>query len=601
MLSLGMVAQQLNEEAAFLYYWKSKLAEARLYGDNGLGKEIWLLNQPRYTFSAYKQQQFSLQADAPFGEILLAQNYIPTFRFDAYVDQLAGLDATASSTFSIKKIRTSIDLNALHFANKIDYNEDNFLDIPQKQRIYGTNKWSWSLPNYTAINTFKYMGVKENGGNLLHFTNPSATTAYPTTLNMRHFLAQSQHLIAFRKHDLLLIQADYKNHWQNRSWGLRNYQGVEQLLSGQAQYEYHLENEFDIFRFGAKYLNQSFDEQLDSSNLERNESRIDGFVGFDTYWGKYLQFTTNVNIAYHNLAGVKVSPAFKVAYKYANKFSATAFVGHGWRYANPLTENSRFLFSNRRVQLPAEGFDPEEAWHYGATAAGGGWVRLGGLPFADFMLWVESRFQHQLYRNKLIADLDADAYEIRFYNLQDGQQAHRLSWETDAQFSWNEPRLTLNIDYRYERIRAVIDGQMRDLPFYSRSNWLFELQFPLVISTPEGRKIQLLSIETDCYLQSPQRIPDTQAKTNGRAYPTQSKSFSRWDIHLSFPIFDWIHKRSKWKNIAIFTQFNNILNVRQPFAAIQANRPSDPSFDAGLNWNEWMGFRFVGGFRFVWQ
>ena len=590
LLACGLSAQSLGEDPGLSYYWNNQLGSARLYNDNGLGKEIWLRNLPLDWYSALSLEGFSNQHDAGFGHLLIAPKGIPKFGVNTNFSHFGEADATLMGQFTIKKVSSSLQLNGHYFDRAIDRNSDGFMDLPMKKRIQFNNVWEAHVPNYSSYNRIKYMAMEENGGQVSRDSN-----AYKTGLNLEQLDLHSQHLVAVRKKDLFLIDLRMKDHGQSRNWGGRNYEGKEWLAEGSARYEYHLENDLDIFRMGMLYRQQRYDERIDSQNLKREERMGGVFVGYDSYWGKHLLILTHVHLLYHNLAKLRISPMVKVNYSPLKQLAVNLYGGNSWRYANPLTENARYLYSGRNVTIPNV-LQPENAWYYGLAAASGTWVNLDNYPFCNFHLKGSTKFTHNVFTQQVVADVDADAYELRFYNLEKGDKAYRLSWGLEGQISFSKPNLTINVDYRYDKAKTTIDGVLRELPFYSRHNWLIHLNYACYIKK-NYRNLYLFNLQSFNYIQGSQRIPDLSAKSIGM--PLSSGSFGRWDLQILFPIYSWIKSASKWKNFMLHLGFDNLTNVIQPVTVLHSEHPFGNGFDAGMGWNSWVGRRFYGGFKYV--
>lgn len=592
---LPLFAQGLNEEAALSYYWKNSLQSGRLYTDNGLGKELWIKNQPTNWIGSYAHEHFSLQSDGLFGSLLLSPFTVPKFVIQTQASSFGEMDAFFGGKLNLKKVNTSLLVNGQYFNTPINRNEDNFVDLPLKRRLFVSNIWEAYAPNYNAVNRIQYMALNERGGQLSAFSDTASSSDYETGLNMGHLSVQSQHLIALRKKDLLLVDFNMKDHHQKRHWGLRHYTGKEWLMDMQLRYEYHLDNGFDIFHFGTQYRYQRFDEGLDTMKYNRTEMVGGGFFGYDAHWGKRWLFSSNLNVLYHNMAAFRLSPSLKINYTPIKNLIISTFGANGWRYANPLTENSRYLFSNRSVLLPSTTLAPENAWYYGISGSYTHWVDLGNFPFSDFFAATSSRLYHTIYTQQVIADIDANAYEIRFYNLAKGDRAYKLSWDVDAQLSWGQPiSITLNLDYRFDLAKTTIDGVFRDLPFYSRHNWQFNLNYACDARINQ-RKVRIFYLQNNWYIQSKQRIPDLAVKGNGISYPLQSKQIFRWDLQLVCPLYAWVDKDSFWKNLVFNMGIDNLTNARQPLSFLHANTPFDAGFDGGMTWNTMVGRRFWFG------
>jgi hypothetical protein len=201
---------------------------------------------------------------------------------------------------------------------------------------------------------------------------------------------------------------------------------------------------------------------------------------------------------------------------------------------------------------------------------------------------------HTIYQNKIILDLDSDAYAMSFHNL-DGR-AEKLSFELDAQIRVSKPQIGLNIDYRLDYINSTINNQYVIEPLSSMHNILLALDYRLII-----RNVHILDFTSQLHWYGPQRLPNVAVKTIGTdaADTIESGSVYSWDLKLSFPVYNWVKKRTKWKNFIFYGGIDNVLNEVQPLPFISGDDPFSQNFDGGLFWNSTVGRRYYGGFSYV--
>ena len=96
-------------------------------------------------------------------------------------------------------------------------------------------------------------------------------------------------------------------------------------------------------------------------------------------------------------------------FKTHDEFAVRLSAGKGYRSPNILAENSTMLASSRMIRF-IDAPKMEEAWNYGINLTKG--IDIG---------WREIVIQADFYRtdfiNQIVLDRDADAHQIRIYNL----------------------------------------------------------------------------------------------------------------------------------------------------------------------------------------
>ncbi|WP_052598040.1 hypothetical protein [Aureispira sp. CCB-QB1] len=592
LISSASMAQSLGEDVYIRYYLGRSIQRTKLFDETGLGKFILFRNIPSNWIVEYKRTNALEDIQGLFGAVKpkLSSLRNKSFRLDVKGSNLGELDVSFRGSMVFKKVTGHLSLNGHWNNQRNDFNQDNYLDLNLKKRLFLQNAWSIHLKKFTSINNIWFLGMETQGGEVQFnkATDFLTRNAYGHGMGVMHWIGESTNYIATRGKDMLLINFRMVDHTQNNYYGLRQYKGKEWSVDSKAQYSYRLENGFDLFQFGVNYRYQTIQENLDSLQIERKESFGGGYVGYETFFGKKFKLSTRINVAYHNLARWIFVPHLRFDATILKSLSANVFGGSGMRYANVLSENAQFLISNREVKIK-EPLLPERAWYYGASVHYGNWVRLG----LDFYTALNLQVYHTIYQNKVILDMDSDAYKLSFYN-QNGR-AEKLSFELDGQIRLSKPQLGINIDYRLDFINSTINNQYVREPLYSMHNLLLALDYRLYI-----RDIYICDITSQFHWYGPQRLPNVAVKTGiGTPYPLQSPSVSRWDFKLNFPLYAWIQRQTKWKNFIFYFGIDNILDEVQPLSFISASQPFDQNFDGGLFWNSTVGRRYYGGFTYV--
>jgi len=589
--SADLSAQSMGEDAYIRYYLGRSVQRTKLFNEMGLGKLNLLKNIPAYWIGGYERSHSLTDIQGLFGAVNPSFDWLSpnAFRLDFSGSHFGELDLSLRGALEYKKISVHLSANG-HWIDKTnDYNQDNYLDLPRKKRLLLYNRWSVYLKNFTSINNIWFMGLERQAGELDFDkkTDFLTTNAYGYGTGFNHLVGESNNYIAAREKDMAIIKFRVVDHTQQNYFGQRQYTAKQWGISTKATYSYMLQNGFDMFKFGLNYEYKVVRESLDSVELNRVESFGGGVVGYETYFGNKFKLSTRVNINYHSLAKWVFIPHLRFAAKINDKFAFNVFGGNGLRYANALNEHLPFLVSSRSV-LVREDLRPERAWYYGVSMRYARWINLGW----SFLFSSNLQFYHTIYQNKIIADLDHDPYALTFYNL-DGK-ANKYSVELDVYLRATSPSIGLNIDYRFDFVRTTIDSAYVQEPLLPAHVLLIGLDYRLRI-----RGKHILDISSQWHWYSQQRLPDTYIKS--KLYGTKSPSVLRWDIRLDLPFYQWVPKRSRWKNVAFYVGIDNLLNAVQQFPFIAQGQPFGADFDAGLQWNTTVGRRFYGGFTYTFK
>ena len=109
----------------------------------------------------------------------------------------------------------------------------------------------------------------------------------------------------------------------------------------------------------------------------------------------------------------------------------------------------------------------EEAWNYGINLTKG--FDIG---------WRELTLQADVYRtdfvNQIVLDRDADAHEVRIYNL------NGKSYSTSAQIEANCElfrNFDLTLAFRYNDVKMTIGDSLREKPFVNRYKGLLSISY----------------------------------------------------------------------------------------------------------------------------
>lgn len=594
--SLPSHAQALGESPLHTHYISPLQQQGRLMNETGLGNRTTLLNLPDVWTFSYKKSHFLPYLGSAWGDLqpILTGTNSQKVILDLKGSQLGELDFNALLNPRLSDhIKLNIFLNGHWNRTKQDQNQDGFLDLPFRKRLFNYNRLLFKYKAFNSENVLWWWGINTQGGQLAFDkkSDYSTTNAYGYGSNAWHGVFKSSNNWLLDSRKVVSAQLHFKNHRQSDYYGLRLYEGDQTGGKVNVGYVTGLDDDKTNVLAGINYEYVQTTEKVDSVSLERKESMVGGFVGTTTsFFKKKLAIEGRVNLMYHNLAKLIIAPNLKLQVKYTDDFKGNFFGGRGVRFANLLHENQRYLLSNRSIQFN-QNLRPEEAWYYGTSLHLYHQINKDKYNTIRARVIANITYRHTLYQQQIVADVE-QAQVLQFYNLEGLSNRHTL--ETGFSIYSDELQAKLDIDYKLDDWRTSYQSGYQLVPLHSVHTLRSKLEYAI---KKYDRK--LLYLQTTVYWYSPQRLPQNSIWGN------QSKGVWRWDTRADFeiyPILKAIFKKARFPNkheASLYVGVDNILQsvLQQPF--VGADTPFGNSFDGGLRWQSMVGRRFYVGFRII--
>lgn len=593
--SIVVVAQSLGEAPYGRYHLGFGVQRGQLFGERNLGKKLIFNNLPSGWVKGYKQTYPLEGIQGSFGDWqVLSKQLLDQSAFFQFQGSTFGeLDLSLCGKVDFKKVIGQLQLNGHWVEQRNDNNSDGFLDLPLKKRFILHNQWSIYLKKFTSLNQVQFLTLETQAGER-HFEKRRdflRANVYGTGRFFTHLVGESDNYITTNDDNMVVINLRVSDYTQNDYYGLRQYLAKEWAVRFHATYKYRLDEEAGLFLFGLKYNSNTVRESLDSLLLERQEVFGGGYIGYETYLSKRIELSTRLNIGYHNLARWLVLPQAQLRIILSDRWDMAFLSGSGIRYASVFNEHTSLLVSSRKMVLK-EALLGERVWYYGLLANYYQW--LGSKQ--GIAIDLKTQFYHRIFQNKVVTDLDANPYEIAFYNT---NHANEWSFGVNGKVVVASWQLHLEIAYRLDLFYSKINDQYQQEVLYAPHNLMFGLDVPIYI-----KGYQLFKLQSQFYLQAGQRLPNVTTKTataGMQAYPIYPAPLTRWDWRLSLGEGAWLNRVLHLEQLTLFVGMDNVWDTVQPIGAIDANRPFGRQFDAGLFWNSTVGRRYYAGLAYLFR
>jgi len=466
------------------------------------------------------------------------------------------------------------------FQQDMDQNADGFLDSPRSKRINVMDRWLYRTERRTIQLGARYVYDERIGG----VTTRTADTLSdvlvhaPYNVNIRNEMIDvfGKHGIVFKNDPSKSIGFLFtaRKHDVGSLFGERNYTGTQESLYASAVYQMLLGTGTDQLKAGVTFQFDDYSEAFRpnmtaaDSTFGRTE-RMPGVFAEYTRKREKLALVAGIRADANSVYGNTVSPRVHAKYDFGPLTNLRFSLGHAFRTANPLIENSSVLASSRTVVIEGP-LGMERSWNFGASF-------LHKFKMLD-RKWV---FGVDLYRTEfveqLVTDLDRSPQTIAFYMLDGPSYANSLL--TDIQVELGR-RFDFKVSYRYYDVRTTYDGVMRQRPFTPSHRGLIDLAY----SDLKDKWRFYITLN----LFGEGRIPNTASNPAEYRFAERSPAYTTMHAQISRTVGTW----------EFYIGGENLTSTLQNQQIIAANDPYGPYFDASLIWGPTNKAMLYGGLRF---
>ncbi|MGM5631009.1 TonB-dependent receptor plug domain-containing protein [Apibacter raozihei] len=449
--------------------------------------------------------------------------------------------------------------------SKEDMNHDGFLDMPLSKQV-------------NAMNILRYDGIQKNGwGSIFavqalydkqiggekkfrESTDRLTQNYYGLGIENSHFEIWNKTGYVFlnKPYQSIGLQTKYIHHNIDSYFGQRLYNGNQNTFFANLIFESIIGNTNNKYSLGASYLHDSYNEDFENVNFNRNESVPGLFAEYTNTSLKNLTVVAGIRSDFHNLAGTQILPRLNVKYSLFPKTTLRMSGGRGMRTANIFAENMQYFASSRKLHIKQNngdvyGLQPEFAWNYGISM------------IQDFNVGkVKNTFTIDFYRtdftNQVLTDLDHSAQELWIYNLEG------KSYSNSFQAVWDIfpiQNLELHFAYKWYDIKAEYMDGKKQVPFTSKNRGLFTASY----STNETDKKSKWVFDFTLQYIGKQRLPDTSRNPlefQKRAY---SPDYGLMNAQISRHFSEKLRLYIGVENLGGYKQNHPIIDSENPFGS----------------------------------
>ncbi len=476
---------------------------------------------------------------------------------------------------------------------KSDHNHDGFIDNPIGNQINLLNRWQYSNAEkgWVSFLNLNYMKDERQAGQIDYnpLTDKGTTNAWGSEVNSERFTLSNKigYVFPDTPYKSIGLQNSFQSHRQDSYFGLNSYDIHQKSWYGNLIYNSIIGNTQHKFATGLSGTYDDYNEQLTTSALAGDFSRIDRSVGaFFEYTydnSSNFSFVAGIRADSHNNLGNFITPRFHLRYNPWKEATFRLSAGRGKRAANVIAENQQLLASSRQLHIiggdggKLYGLNPEIAWNYGASF------------LQAFKIWGKNaELSVDLYRthfdNQVVVDLDHSPQQALFYNLDGKSFANSLQAEVSISPAKG---LDFKAAYKYYDVQTQFTKGQLEKTLTPKHRWFANIAYETA-DTQENKHSQWKFDVTFNWL-GEQRLPTT--ATNPLPYRLS-------DYAPSFATLNAQITRVFSKTFEVYVGGENITNYKQANGILAADAPFGAYFDSTMQYAPAFGQMYYAGMRF---
>ena len=476
---------------------------------------------------------------------------------------------------------------------KSDHNHDGFIDNPIGNQINLLNRWQYSNAEkgWVSFVNLNYMKDERQAGQIDYnpLTDKGTTNAWGSEVNSERFTLSNKTGYVFpdTPYKSIGLQNSFQSHRQDSYFGLNSYDIHQKSWYGNLIYNSIIGNTQHKFATGLSGTYDNYNEQLTTSALAGDFSRIDRSVGaFFEYTydnSSNFSFVAGIRADSHNNLGNFITPRFHLRYNPWKQATFRLSAGRGKRAANVIAENQQLLASSRQLHIiggdggKLYGLNPEIAWNYGASF------------LQAFKIWGKNAelsvdFYRTHFDNQVVVDLDHSPQQALFYNLDGKSFANSLQAEVSIT---PVKGLDFKAAYKYYDVQTQFTKGQLEKTLTPKHRWFANIAYETA-DTHENKHSQWKFDVTFNWL-GEQRLPTT--ATNPLPYRLS-------DYAPSFATLNAQITRVFSKTFEMYVGGENITNYKQANGILAADAPFGAYFDSTMQYAPAFGQMYYAGLRF---
>lgn len=471
---------------------------------------------------------------------------------------------------------------------KMDNNDDGFMDNPLGKQINVLNRWQFAdaEKGWVSFINFRYMNDEKQTGELDFDPNrdKGTTNFWGSEINTERFDVSTKlgYVFPNMPYQSIGFQNAFTSHKQDSYFGLNDYQITQKSFYSNLILNSIIQNTKHRFATGLNFTYDDYNEFLAVPSISGVYDRI------DTSFGAFFEYTydnldnfslvAGARVDNHNRLGVFATPRIHVRYNPWEKGVLRASVGRGKRSANIFAENQQLFASSRAFDIlnssgKIYGLNPEIAWNYGVSF-------LQGFTLFTKSADVTLDFYRTDFQNQAIVDLYASPQQALFYNGKSFANSFQLEFNIDLM-----THLNFRTAYKYYDVQTEYISGEAQRPLQAKHRYFANLGY----ATHIGEKGRQWKFDFTYNWLGKQQLPNTASNPVADRLPEYSPSFSLMNAQVT---------RTFSSSFEMYAGAENLGNYKQDKAILGNENPFGTNFDTSIVYAPVFGQMFYAGLRF---
>ena len=521
-------------------------------------------------------------------ELIKPVNDIPFF-LNAYGSTDARFELNTHFNRKISdKWSTSLFLHGNTRVQKMDKNNDGFMDNPLGKQINVLNRWQYTNAEkgWVSFINFRYMKDEKQTGQMDFDKNrdKGTTNFWGSEINTERFDVSTKlgYVFPNMPYQSIGFQNAFTSHKQISYFGLNDYQITQKSYYSNLIFNSIINNTMNKFATGLNFTYDDYNEYLFVPSISGNYDRI------DTSFGAFMEYTydnldnfslvAGLRVDQHNRLGAFATPRIHMRYNPWEKGVLRASAGRGKRSANIFAENQQLFASSRIFEVlntkgRIYGLDAEIAWNYGVSF-------MQGFEIFGKTADVTFDFYRTDFQNQAIVDLYTSPQQALFYNGKSFANSLQIEFNIEL-----KKHFDFRTAYKYYDVQTEYISGTAERPLQAKHRFFANLAY----ATHNDDKGHQWKFDVTYNWLGKQKLPNTATNPINDRLPDYSPSFSLINAQITRTFSSIFEMYAGAENLGNYTQNKAILGNENPFGT---------NFDTSIVYAPVFGQMFYAGLRF---
>lgn len=486
------------------------------------------------------------------------------------------------------KWATSLFVHGNARTQKMDKNNDGFMDNPLGKQINVLNRWQYTNAEkgWVSFINVRYMKDEKQTGELDFDANrdKGTTNFWGSEINTERVDVSTKigYVFPNMPYQSIGFQNAFTSHKQDSYFGLNDYQIAQKSFYSNLILNSIINNTKNRFATGLNFTYDDYNEYLivpnSTGNFDRIDTNIGAFVEYTYDNTDDFSLVAGFRIDNNNRLGLFTTPRIHMRYNPWDRSVLRASAGRGKRSANIFAENQQLLGSARAFDIlnttgKIYGLEAEIAYNYGLSF-------MQGFDLFGKKSDITFDFYRTDFQNQAIVDVYASPQQALFYNGKSFANSFQVEFSIELMKHFD-----LRTAYKFYDIQTEYISGTAERPLQAKHRYFANLAYETHIDD----KGHQWKFDLTYNWLGKQKLPTTSTNPVADQLPDYSPSFSLLNAQIT---------RTFSSTFEMYAGAENIGNYTQDKAIIGNDNPFGSHFDTSIVYAPVFGQMFYAGLRF---